>query len=106
MSKLGENLKGASSAARESLANAGAKARNASATARKSAAEGVEKSKAAAARSVASSKALAKKAGEASTETIDRNPLAIVAGGIALGAIVGMLLPKTERETKALGKAG
>ncbi|MBK9431754.1 MAG: hypothetical protein IPN50_04820 [Sphingomonadales bacterium] len=106
MSKLGENLKGASSAAREGLANAGAKARNASATARKSAAEGVEKSKAAAARSVASSKALAKKAGEASTETIDRNPLAIVAGGIALGAIVGMLLPKTERETKALGKAG
>lgn len=106
MSKLGDNLKNASSAAREGLTKAGAKARDASASAKRSAAESVEKSKAAAARSVASSKAIAKKAGEKSAETVDRNPLAIVAGGLAIGAIIGMLLPKTERETKALGKAG
>jgi hypothetical protein len=55
---------------------------------------------------VESSKQLAKKAGKASSDGIDKNPLAIVAGGIALGAIIGMLLPKTEREKKALGKAG
>ncbi|MGL5839899.1 MAG: hypothetical protein ACRCY3_15505, partial [Sphingorhabdus sp.] len=29
-----------------------------------------------------------------------------VAGGLALGAIIGMLLPKTEQEKKVLGKAG
>jgi hypothetical protein len=37
---------------------------------------------------------------------IDKNPLAIVLGGIAIGAIVGALLPRTERETKVLGKTG
>lgn len=40
------------------------------------------------------------------SESIDKNPLAIVLGGIAIGAIVGALLPRTERETKVLGKAG
>ena len=37
---------------------------------------------------------------------IDKNPLAIVLGGIAIGAIIGALLPRTERETKVLGNAG
>ena len=60
----------------------------------------------AASRSVESSKQLAKKASKASSDGIDKNPLAIVAGGIALGAIIGMLLPKTQREKKVLGKAG
>jgi len=40
------------------------------------------------------------------SESIDKNPLAIILGGIAVGAIVGALLPRTERETKVLGKAG
>lgn len=40
------------------------------------------------------------------SEAIDKNPLAIILGGIAIGAIVGALLPRTERETKMLGKAG
>jgi len=39
-------------------------------------------------------------------ESIEKNPLALVLGGIAIGAIVGALLPRTERETKILGKAG
>lgn len=95
MSKLGENIKTAAGAAK-----------SAGATAKRSAAAAVDKSKAAAAKSVQSSKALAKKAGDTTTQTIDKNPLAIIAGGIAIGAIVGMLLPKTEREMKALGKAG
>lgn len=106
MSKLGDNLKTATDTARENLAHAGEKALEASAAAKRSAAAAAEKSKAAAARSVESSKQLAKKAGKASSDGIDKNPLAIVAGGIALGAIIGMLLPKTEREKKALGKAG
>jgi hypothetical protein len=40
------------------------------------------------------------------SDGIDKNPLAIVLGGIAIGAIVGALLPRTERETKMLGKTG
>jgi ElaB/YqjD/DUF883 family membrane-anchored ribosome-binding protein len=95
MSKLSDNLK-----------SAGEKARETGAAARRSAASAVDKSKAAAAKSVQSSKALAKKAGETSAQSIDKNPLAIVAGGLAIGAIVGMLLPKTEREKKVIGKAG
>lgn len=106
MSKLGDNLKTATESARESIAHAGEKAREASTAAKRSATAAAEKSKAVAARSVESSKQLAKKAGKASSEGIEKNPLAIVAGGIALGAIIGMLLPKTEREKKVLGKAG
>ncbi len=95
MSKLGDNIKSAAGAAK-----------NVGATAKRSASVAVDKSKAAAAQSVKSSKALARKAGDTTTQTIDNNPLAIVAGGLAIGAIVGMLLPKTDREKKVLGKAG
>ncbi len=106
MSKLGDNLKSATGNARVRLNDAGAKAREASAAAKRTASEAAEKSKAAAARGIDNSKAMAKRAGEASTQTIDKNPLAIVAGGLALGAIVGMLLPKTDKEKRVLGKAG
>jgi ElaB/YqjD/DUF883 family membrane-anchored ribosome-binding protein len=95
MSKLGDNLKSASDAAK-----------NASASARRNATAAVDKSKAVASRGVQSSKAMAKKASKATGQTIDKNPLAIVAGGIAIGAILGMLIPKSEREKKVLGKAG
>ncbi|MFN5645128.1 MAG: hypothetical protein ACK450_11100 [Sphingomonadales bacterium] len=106
MSKIGDNLKSATGAAKENLAAASEKAREASSAARRSATNAAEKGKAAAARSAEKSRQLAKKAGKASSEGVDKNPLAIVAGGLALGAIVGMLLPKTEREAKVLGKAG
>ena len=39
-------------------------------------------------------------------ERIDTNPLAAVAGGLALGAVLGALLPRTEREVQALGDVG
>ncbi len=68
--------------------------------------EVLEKSKTTAERSLKNSKLLASKAAAKSNETIDKNPLAIVLGGLALGAIIGALLPKTEREKKILGKAG
>jgi ElaB/YqjD/DUF883 family membrane-anchored ribosome-binding protein len=95
MSKLGDNLKTATDAAK-----------TAGQSAKRNAASAVNKSKAAASRGVQSSKAMAQKAGKTTGQTIDKNPLAIVAGGIAIGAILGMLIPKTEREVKALGKAG
>jgi ElaB/YqjD/DUF883 family membrane-anchored ribosome-binding protein len=39
-------------------------------------------------------------------EGIEANPLAVLAGGIAVGAIIGALLPKTESEQKVLGPLG
>jgi len=45
-------------------------------------------------------------AGRRTGETIDANPVAAVAGGLALGAIVALLLPRTEREDRLLGPAG
>lgn len=77
MSMIGESIK---SASRNTKAKAGAT----SAAAR-------QKARAAAART---------------GDSIDRNPLAIVLGGVALGAVIGALLPSTERETRMLGKAG
>jgi hypothetical protein len=39
-------------------------------------------------------------------EGIEANPLAVLAGGVALGAVLGALLPKTESEQKVLGPLG
>jgi ElaB/YqjD/DUF883 family membrane-anchored ribosome-binding protein len=40
------------------------------------------------------------------TERIDSNPVAALVGGLALGGLVAWLLPKTQRETEALGTVG
>ena len=40
------------------------------------------------------------------SEGIDTNPVAAVLGGLALGAIAGALLPRTQREEELLGPAG
>lgn len=39
-------------------------------------------------------------------DSIDSNPLAVLAGGIAVGMLAGALLPRTERETEMLGPVG
>jgi len=88
MSKIGDSIKTAADSAKDSLASAKAKTTQSTAAARAKASEAYEKGK-----------------GKTS-DGIDKNPLAIVLGGMAIGAIVGALLPRTERETKVLGKAG
>jgi hypothetical protein len=40
------------------------------------------------------------------TETIDTYPLAAVIGGLAIGALIAGLLPRTERENQTLGPIG
>jgi ElaB/YqjD/DUF883 family membrane-anchored ribosome-binding protein len=99
MSKIGDSIKSAADSAK-------AKTTQSSAAARKKATEALEKSKDAAAAGVEQSKDLARQAKAKTSEGIDKNPLAIVLGGVAIGAIIGALLPHTQRETKLLGKTG
>jgi ElaB/YqjD/DUF883 family membrane-anchored ribosome-binding protein len=95
MSTLSDNIKTATTAAKE-----------ASAIAKRSASAAVDKSKATASRSVESSKALAKKAGDTTSQTLDKNPIVLLAGGLAIGAIAALLIPTTKKEQKAFGKVG
>jgi ElaB/YqjD/DUF883 family membrane-anchored ribosome-binding protein len=106
MSKLGDGIKSATDTAKEGIATARETALHTTEAAREQAAKAYESGREAAARGVNTSKDLAAKAMVRSGDTIDKNPLAIVIGGIALGAIVGALLPRTEREVKIMGKAG
>ena len=76
------------------------------AAAREQASKVYESGREAAARGVNTSKELATKAMIKSGDSIDKNPLAIVLGGIAIGAIIGALIPSTEREVKVMGKTG
>ncbi len=48
----------------------------------------------------------ARTAGQSAADSLDTNPMAALLGGLALGAIVGALLPRTEREAKVLGAMG
>lgn len=106
MSKIGDSIKTATDSAKEGLATAMAKTGETSAVAREKAAEAYEKGRDAAARGVQQSRDLAYKAAEKTSDGIEKNPLAIVLGGIAIGAIVGALIPRTEREVKMLSKTG
>jgi ElaB/YqjD/DUF883 family membrane-anchored ribosome-binding protein len=99
MSKIGDSVKTATDTAK-------AKTTQTSAAAREKAAEAYEKGREAAARGVQQSRDVAHKVATKTHDGIDKNPLAIVLGGIALGAIVGALLPTTEREKKVMGKTG
>lgn len=106
MTTLSEGIKSATETAKEGIASAKQTATETGAAAREQAAKAFESGREAAARGVNSSKELAAKAMIKSGDSIDRNPLAIVLGGIAIGAIVGALLPRTESEVKVMGKAG
>jgi len=48
----------------------------------------------------------AKAASKSTADGLDTNPIAAVIGGLAIGAVVGALLPRTEREARTLGAAG
>lgn len=45
-------------------------------------------------------------AGRRTSEGIDSNPVAAVVGGLAIGALVAALLPRTSREDEMLGSVG
>lgn len=77
-----------------------------SANARNKARNALDASKSAAGKTVETSKRISSNAKAKTGETIETSPLAMVACGVAIGAIVAALLPKSEREKKVLGGAG
>lgn len=91
---------------------------SASATSRGADSEGREESRVPAARQAyesarertaaayAAARDKAGSAGRRAGEGIDSNPVAAVVGGLAIGAIVAALLPRTRREDDLLGTAG
>ena len=48
----------------------------------------------------------ARKAGHKASESIDAFPVAAVLGGLAVGAVIGALLPRTRQEEGLLGSIG
>ncbi|WP_339827861.1 hypothetical protein [uncultured Parasphingorhabdus sp.] len=113
MNKLTDNIDKARAASRERLETAKEIAAESSIVAREKMSEskaraaallgeGREKAEA----SVAATRDAAKKAVAKSEETLTNSPLAIVAGGAALGILIGALLPKSKAEGKYVGGAG
>jgi ElaB/YqjD/DUF883 family membrane-anchored ribosome-binding protein len=48
----------------------------------------------------------ARAAGKSAADGIEHSPLAAVLGGVALGVVIGALLPRTQREAQVLGSVG
>jgi ElaB/YqjD/DUF883 family membrane-anchored ribosome-binding protein len=53
-----------------------------------------------------SARASGKRAAAKTGEGVDRNPLAAIAGGLAIGAIIASFLPRTGREDRIAGNVG
>lgn len=51
-------------------------------------------------------RATASQASTRASNTIETNPLGVLAGGLAIGAIAGALIPRTEREKELLRPVG
>ncbi len=113
MSNLSDNIEKARAASRERFENAREKASESKEAAvekmsesKQRAAALLDEGKEKAAQSVVATREAAKKAADKSGETIAKSPLAVVAGGVALGALIGSLLPRSKAETKYVGGAG
>ena len=73
---------------------------------RQSAADAYEAARERSAAAYASAREAARKAGRRAGDGLDSNPLAVVAGGLALGALLGALLPRSRQEEEWLGPVG
>ena len=73
---------------------------------RSRAAEAYEASRARTSAAFAGVRERAADAGRWTGEEISANPMAAIAGGFALGALVAAVLPRTEREAELLGGVG
>ena len=92
--------------ASKSYNDAKARAADAVAKGRGKAEEAAKAARAKAESATRSTKASAKKAAKRTSESLDRNPLGAIAGGLAIGAILAALLPRTVREDAMVGDVG
>src|SRR3954471_5050302 len=76
------------------------------ASVRQSAADAYEAARQRTATAYSSARQTASSATRKTVEGIDGNPMAALVGGLALGAIVGALMPATRRERELLGNVG
>jgi ElaB/YqjD/DUF883 family membrane-anchored ribosome-binding protein len=106
MNKVSSSIKSVKDTAKVNISAARTKTDATAKSAKQKAARAYDKSIDVASRGVQNSKQYASKAAAKSADSIDKNPLALVVGGIALGAILGALLPRSDKEEKLLGKAG
>lgn len=84
----------------------GSESGGALASVRQSAAEAYQTARQRTASAYSSARDTAASAGRRTADGIDDYPMAAVVGGLALGAIVGVLLPLSRQERQMLGSAG
>jgi ElaB/YqjD/DUF883 family membrane-anchored ribosome-binding protein len=104
--RLKENAHDLSGKAGERLSAAKDSARELAGTAKERGGELVTSGREKVSHGVDVTREKANAAAEKGKETFDNNPLAVVAGGLVLGAIIAALLPTSERERSKLGGAG
>lgn len=90
----------------DALKSARSKADDAVKSARTKADEAARVAKDRASKAAETTKASARIAADKTSEGIQSNPLLALGGGLALGAIVAALLPKSGKEDELLGNAG
>jgi ElaB/YqjD/DUF883 family membrane-anchored ribosome-binding protein len=104
--KAAAKLNEARKKAGDAIKTAKAKASNAAATARTKAQEAAATARTRSADAMTSTKASARAAADKAATGIEHNPLVALVGGLAIGAIAAVLLPRTKQEDKAVGNIG
>jgi ElaB/YqjD/DUF883 family membrane-anchored ribosome-binding protein len=97
-------LKAARAKTDEAIKATRAKADEAAKAARARTDDAIKVARAKADEAAALTRTSARKAATKTSEGIESNPLVALIGGLAIGAIAGALIPRSERETKTLGK--
>jgi len=106
MTKLSQNIQKARTASRKRLQSAKTQTAKKTAAAKGKASDIVGQGKARAKSGALATKEAARKAAQKSGDTVESSPLVAVAGGLALGALVAALLPKSKAEEKYVGDVG
>lgn len=68
--------------------------------------DGIDHAKDAAANAYDTARTKASDAAHTTAETFEANPLGVLVGGLAVGALVAALLPRSRRETELLASVG
>lgn len=106
MSNLKDNLDRASERAGEKLRQTSTRVKEAADATRTAATDAYAVARERASAAYESAKSHASDTGRRARGTIEENPMAALVGGLAVGALVGALLPRSKGEEKILGDLG